>query len=80
VEVTGIPFPVVQNVAGDPTSGAMDFAVSDDGTLVHVPGQIEINNIYDIDRKTLSRLTFGGVNRSPVWSPDGKRIAYDPVR
>ncbi len=123
VEITGVPFPVVQNIAGDPTSGAMDYAVSDDGTLIYIPGQTEINNrhlvkydlsgrvvdfdvpvqsyiepkispdgtriavtigtgkdfdiwTYDIGRKTLSRLTFGGVNRSPVWSPDGTRIAY----
>ena len=32
--------------------------------------------IYDIQRSAMSRLTFGGSNRSPVWSPDGKRIAY----
>jgi serine/threonine-protein kinase len=32
--------------------------------------------IFYILRKTLSRLTFGGVNRSPQWSPDGKKIAF----
>jgi eukaryotic-like serine/threonine-protein kinase len=32
--------------------------------------------VYDIARKTLSKLTFGGLNRTPVWSPDGKTIAY----
>jgi len=32
--------------------------------------------IFDILRKTLSRLTFGGLNRTPQWSPDGKNIAY----
>lgn len=24
----------------------------------------------------MNRFTFGGPNRTPVWSPDGKRIAY----
>jgi eukaryotic-like serine/threonine-protein kinase len=32
--------------------------------------------VYDIGRNTLTRLTFGGTNRSAVWSPDGKRIAW----
>jgi len=32
--------------------------------------------IYDIPRSTMSKFTFGGVNRTPAWSPDGKRIAY----
>jgi Tol biopolymer transport system component len=27
-------------------------------------------------RKSLSKLTFGGLNRTPLWSPDGKRIAF----
>ena len=33
--------------------------------------------LYDLSRDTLSRFTFeGGSNQSPVWSPDGKRIAF----
>ncbi|MCX6173795.1 MAG: protein kinase [Ignavibacteriales bacterium] len=32
--------------------------------------------IFDIMRKALNRLTFGGINRTPQWSPDGKNIAY----
>ncbi len=32
--------------------------------------------IFDIQRKTLSRLTFGGLNRTPHWSPVGKSIAF----
>jgi serine/threonine protein kinase/Tol biopolymer transport system component len=31
---------------------------------------------FDIARKTLTKLTFGGLNRTPHWSPDGKYIAY----
>jgi Tol biopolymer transport system component len=32
--------------------------------------------VYDIPRGTLTRLTFDGHSGFPVWSPDGKRIAY----
>jgi len=33
--------------------------------------------LYDLSREALTRLTFeGNRNRSPVWTPDGKRIAF----
>jgi Tol biopolymer transport system component len=32
--------------------------------------------VYDLARRTLTRVTFGGDNRSPVWTPDGARITY----
>jgi Tol biopolymer transport system component/predicted Ser/Thr protein kinase len=32
--------------------------------------------IYDWQRDTMSRLTFGGFNGGPVWSPDGHYIAF----
>jgi serine/threonine-protein kinase len=36
--------------------------------------------IYDLRRDAISRLTFGATNRSPVWTPDGRRIAFDSRR
>jgi Tol biopolymer transport system component len=34
--------------------------------------------IYDLLRETLTRLTFeGNLNVRPVWTPDGKRIAFN---
>ncbi|HYM13823.1 MAG TPA: protein kinase [Bryobacterales bacterium] len=32
--------------------------------------------VYDLERGTMSRVTFGGAAQEPVWSPDGKHLAY----
>ena len=32
--------------------------------------------VYDISRDTLTRLTFEGDNRLPVWTPDGERVTF----
>jgi serine/threonine-protein kinase len=33
--------------------------------------------VYDLDRDSMMRLTSApGANRAPVWTPDGRRIAY----
>jgi Tol biopolymer transport system component len=33
--------------------------------------------LYDLSRETLTRFTFAGnANYAPVWTPDGKRIAF----
>jgi len=36
------------------------------------------NDVWTLDvaRRTLTRLTFGGTNTDPVWTPDGRRLAY----
>jgi eukaryotic-like serine/threonine-protein kinase len=36
--------------------------------------------LYDMARDILSRATFGGTNVNPVWSPDGKRFAFQSDR
>src|SRR5215831_2798121 len=37
--------------------------------------------VYDSERDTQTRLTFGpGDSEKPVWSPDGKRIAFGATR
>ncbi|MGD1093901.1 MAG: protein kinase [Bryobacteraceae bacterium] len=32
--------------------------------------------VYQLGRETMTRLTFGGHAAGPVWSPDGKHIAF----
>ncbi len=32
--------------------------------------------IGDLERRTLSRLSFEGVAADPIWTPDGRRVAY----
>ena len=121
LEVTSDPVPVLQGIR-QRTPGAVDYALSDEGTLVYVPGtgglnltlvwvdregaveplgapprayfdprlspdgrrlavRIEGENrdiwVYDLGRRTLSRLTFDpGSDETPVWTPDGKWVTF----
>ncbi|MEX0736081.1 MAG: protein kinase [Bacteroidota bacterium] len=57
--------------------------ISPDGQKLAVNIQAANDDIwiYHILRKTLTRFTFGGGNfASPLWSPDGKDVAYTSER
>jgi Tol biopolymer transport system component len=53
--------------------------LSPDGGRVALDIRDDQNDIWtwDLTRKTLTRLTFNpGINRAPVWTPDGTRLAF----
>jgi serine/threonine-protein kinase len=53
--------------------------LSPDGTRVAVDARDGENDVWvwDVGRKTLTRLTLGpSLDRSPVWTPDGRRIVF----
>jgi eukaryotic-like serine/threonine-protein kinase len=123
MEVKGTPAPVIDGVMTGASNGDADFAVSDNGTLVFVPGTFtsfqrnlawmdrsgkatNITNevkpyaypalspdgkriavvlegssfdvwVYDVERDTFTRASFGGDDYRPYFSPDGKMLAYD---
>jgi serine/threonine-protein kinase len=57
--------------------------LSPDGTKVALDIRDQENDvwIWDLVRRTLTRLTFDpGVNRGVAWTPDGKRLAFSAQR
>jgi serine/threonine-protein kinase len=48
--------------------------------LVSSEGRNQDVRVLDLERGTLSRLTFEGVNNYPEWTADGRRVAFNSNR
>ncbi len=123
LEVRGTPAPLLEDVAGNGTTGGGQYDVARNGTVVYLSGKSSgtwpvawMDNtgktqplpaapgpyytprfspdgkrlalavgsaggsdiqVYDWQRETMTRLTFTQTGFSPVWTPDGKHIAFE---
>ena len=80
LEVTSDPVPVVQGVRGS-LPGYVDYDVSDNGTLIYVPGgptTTHEHSLVWVDRNGTETLVTDEKRdfRVPRISPDGKRIMF----
>lgn len=70
----------VEQSLGSPVRGYNQPRISPDGRRVALDVMESGDEIqvwlYDLAQRTLRRFTYEGVNRHPVWTPDGQRIAF----
>jgi serine/threonine-protein kinase len=75
----GKPVPILQGVAGDKTTGAVHFAIANDGTLAYVPGSAtsSLRRPVWVDQSgNMQAVNLpGGQYNDPRFSPDGSRLA-----
>ncbi len=126
IETVGEPVPVIEDVGGDPSSGAGYFSIADNGNIAWLGGAVTAADVlltivdatgaaerlplsprgfyqprFSPDGERLaftvgegysgvagdvwvsssasqgvSRLTFGGNELYPLWTPDSRQIAY----
>lgn len=77
--VSGKPVAVLTGVAGDKTTGAVHFSISNDGTLAYVPGSTTsgLRGLTWVDKngnQTPIDIPRGQFNDARI-SPDGTRVA-----
>jgi serine/threonine-protein kinase len=81
LEITGNPVPILEGVRQGPDQ-AVDYALSDEGTLVYVTRRQDVQRVVWVDRKGAEsqiiqdEVSFG----SPRISPDGKQVALAITR
>jgi serine/threonine-protein kinase len=80
-EVTGQAVPVLERVLTNPNSGGAQFAISQTGTLLYLPGESVSNDmpISWLDRagKVAPLRAIAANWSNPGFSPDGLRLAVD---
>jgi serine/threonine-protein kinase len=126
LQTVGDAVPVIEDVGGDPSSGAGYFTIATNGTIAWLAGAVTAADalltivdkqgeakrvplsprgffqprfspdgtrlaftvgegysgvsgdvwVYSLASEGLSRLTFGGNELYPLWTPDSQRIAY----
>ena len=59
-----------------PSRGYRTPRLSPDGRRVAIGTTESQIWLYDLARETLTRLTFQGSANTPIWRPDGKRVAF----
>jgi hypothetical protein len=78
-EVSGTPVEIVQQVAGDATTGAHHFAVAASGTLVYISGRNAPGSttpVWAPARGPIELLPLpAGAYHAPRISPDGQQLA-----
>ena len=79
LEIRGTPSPLLEDVAGNGTTGGGQYDVARDGTLVYLSGKSSNSSWpvawMDSAGKTKPLLAAPGQYYMPRFSPDGKRLA-----
>lgn len=83
LRVAGPARKLLEDVASNPTTGAAQYAIGADGTLVYAPAERDSigNALLLVDRKGVATMTarFGRIVENPRLSPDGRQIAVTLV-
>jgi eukaryotic-like serine/threonine-protein kinase len=66
---------------GMPPRSYRSFSLSPDGTRLAIVIGDPNNDVWvqDLERGALTRLTSGGNNVGPIWTPDGKRVVFAQI-
>jgi serine/threonine-protein kinase len=83
LELTGPPVPVVEGISSTPNNVGSNFAFSNDGTLVYLPGTSVglAAPIHWLDRggKTSVLRAAPALWSNPRFSPDGQKLALQVI-